>query len=61
MLVFCFLFLSLDKTPGPGAHDERKFFVNKSASPKYSFGKRIPTSLAQDPYVNVLPAVRIAP
>ncbi len=50
--------LFIDLTPGPGAHDESKFFSNKPSSPKHSFGKRIPASLCQDPYVNVLPPVR---
>jgi hypothetical protein len=45
-------------TPGPGAHDERRFFSNRHSAPKYSFGKRIPTSLRQDPYVNVLPSTQ---
>jgi hypothetical protein len=43
--------------PGPNAYDERKFLLNKYSAPKYSFGKRIPTSLGQDPYVNTLPSI----
>jgi hypothetical protein len=31
---------------------------NKPSSPKHSFGKRIPSSLCQDPYVSVLPTFR---
>ncbi|CAF2439667.1 unnamed protein product [Rotaria sp. Silwood2] len=45
------------KTPGPGAHDERKFLSNKYSAPKHSFGKRMPTSLGQDPYVKTLPSI----
>ena len=43
--------------PGPGAHDQTKFLSNKYSFPKFSFGKRLPTSLAQDPYVNTLPPI----
>ncbi|CAF3303377.1 unnamed protein product [Rotaria socialis] len=46
---------STDKTPGPGAHDESKFLSNRRSSPKHSFGKRIPASFRQDPYVQVIP------
>ncbi|CAF0895140.1 unnamed protein product [Rotaria sordida] len=46
-----------NKTPGPGAHDERKFLSNKYSAPKHSFGRRMPTSLGQDPYVNTLPSI----
>ncbi|CAF2585624.1 unnamed protein product [Rotaria sp. Silwood2] len=49
---------SIDITPGPGAHDESKFLSNRRSSPKHSFGKRIPASLCQDPYVNVIPSIR---
>ncbi|CAF1162348.1 unnamed protein product [Rotaria sp. Silwood1] len=49
---------SIDITPGPGAHDESKFLSNRRSSPKHSFGKRIPSSLCQDPYVNVIPSIR---
>ncbi|CAF3433769.1 unnamed protein product [Rotaria sp. Silwood1] len=45
------------KTPGPGAHDNRKFLSNKYSAPKHSFGRRMPTSLGQDPYVNTLPSI----
>ncbi len=41
--------------PGPGAYDNKKFLSNKYAAPKHSFGRRMPTSLGQDPYVNTLP------
>jgi hypothetical protein len=41
--------------PGPNAYDERKFLSNKYSAPKHSFGRRMPTSYAQDPYVNTLP------
>lgn len=47
-------------TPGPGAHDQNKFSFVKPSSPKHTFGKRIPTSLGQDPYVNVLPTTRLS-
>ena len=47
-----------DMTPGPGAHDDRKFLSNHYSAPKHSFGKRIPISLRQDPYVNVIPINR---
>ncbi|CAF3662217.1 unnamed protein product [Rotaria socialis] len=45
------------KTPGPGAHDQKHFLSNKYSAPKHSFGRRMPTSLAQDPYVNTLPTI----
>ncbi|CAF4854600.1 unnamed protein product, partial [Rotaria sp. Silwood2] len=45
------------KAPGPGGHDERKFLSNKYSAPKHSFGKRMPTSLGQDPYVKTLPSI----
>ncbi|CAF1116969.1 unnamed protein product [Rotaria sordida] len=48
---------SIDITPGPGAHDDSKFLSNRRSSPKHSFGKRIPASLCQDPYVNVIPSI----
>lgn len=51
----------IDSTPGPGAHDPSKFLIIKPSSPKHSFGKRIPTSLRQDPYVNALPGLRTSP
>jgi hypothetical protein len=38
--------------PGPGAHDDKKFLSNKYSAPKHSFGRRMPTSFGQDPYVN---------
>jgi hypothetical protein len=44
--------------PGPGAHDETKFLSNKNSAPKHSFGKRMPTSLKQDHYVNTLPSIQ---
>lgn len=48
---------NLGTIPGPDAYDEKKFLSNKSSAPKHSFGKRIPTSLGQDPYVNALPSM----
>lgn len=54
------LFSSLENQttiPGPNAYDEKKFLSNKSSAPKHSFGKRVPTSLRQDPYVNTLPSI----
>ncbi len=52
-----YLDIKIDTMPGPNAYDERKFLLNKYSAPKYSFGKRIPTSLGQDPYVNTLPSI----
>ena len=48
---------NLDVIPGPDAYDDKKFLSNKLTAPKYSFGKRMPTSLGQDPYVNTLPSM----
>ncbi len=43
--------------PGPNAYNEKKFLSNKYSAPKHSFGKRMPTSWGQDPYVNTLPSL----
>ncbi len=50
---------TIDEIPGPNAYNEKKFLSNKYSAPKHSFGKRIPTSLRQDPYVNTLPSLEI--
>ena len=44
--------------PGPGAHDATKFLSNKFSAPKHSFGRRMPTSYRQDPYVTTLPSIQ---
>ncbi len=48
----------IGKVPGPNAYDEKKFLSNKYSAPKHSFGKRMPTSLGQDPYVNTSPSLK---
>ncbi|CAF0821994.1 unnamed protein product [Didymodactylos carnosus] len=46
-----------EKNPGPGTYNHIKFHTDKHSSPAYSFGKRIPTNLSNDPYISVLPNI----
>ncbi len=54
---YFYLDIKIGRIPGPNTYDEKKFLSNKYSAPKHSFGRRMPTSYSQDPYVNTLPPI----